>query len=105
MKKFRISNYMILFITVLGLLIVISLAATVKLNDKHEARLIYAVETKVEYLAKRCYLEGNCNGSITLQTLYDLGYSNKIIHPITKEEIDSSKVITFVDGEYDFKLN
>ena len=96
---------MLLFITILGLLVVISLAATVKLNDKHEERLIYAVETKVEYLAKRCYLEGNCDGSITLETLYDLEYVDEVIHPITKEEIDSSKVITYVDGEYDFKLN
>ena len=70
------------------------------LNERHEEKLIYAMHTKVEYNAKRCYLEDKCNGVVTLQTLYDNEYLKEdIIDPITKEVISRDLEIKYEEDK------
>lgn len=91
----RISNFTIFSLTVCALVILIITYTTSKINNDHEQKLIYSMESKIEYYAKRCYLEGNCKKEMTLQELYDKKYLKEIVDPVTKEVIDSNLVLTY----------
>jgi hypothetical protein len=59
------------------------------INDRHEEKQLYAMHSKVEYYAKKCYLDDICKDKITLERLYENGYlSEEVVNPITKEVID-----------------
>ncbi len=94
----KISRFMILFTTICILIIVVISATTMRLTEEHESKLIYAMESKVAYYAKRCYLEGKCKGEITLETLYENNYLTEVSNPVTKEIIDHNLKINF-DGK------
>lgn len=96
MKK--ISNFNILFITICILTAIITATTTIRINEAHEEKLIYAMKSKVEYYAKRCYLENKCSSEITLSMLYEKGYLEEIYHPVTKEQIDPNTLIRY-DGK------
>ncbi|MDE6292071.1 MAG: hypothetical protein K2L98_00155 [Bacilli bacterium] len=91
----RISNFTIFFITVLILIGIVSTGTAMHINAAHEEKLIYAMKSKVEYYAKRCFLENRCANEVTIETLYDNGYLEKLYHPVTKEAIDSSIKIRY----------
>lgn len=91
----KISNFAILFTTICILVIIIITKTTIQINNTHEKRLMDAMHTKVEYYAKRCYLENNCEGAITLKDLYQKGYLKEVVHPVTKEIIDESTSISY----------
>lgn len=91
----KISNFTIFFVTTCLLIIVIITATTISITDSHDERLMHAMESKVEYYAKRCYLENNCSGVIMLKDLYDKEYLSEIINPVTKEIIDYNTTIEY----------
>jgi len=95
----RISNFTIFIVTIILLAVIVVTKTSFVLNEHHEEKALYAMHSKVEYYAKRCYLEGKCSGSITLQTLYDLGYLKEVINPINKEVINSNLVIDYIDDK------
>ncbi len=70
-----------------------------RITDEHERKLIYAMESKVEYYAKRCYLEGICKDEITLEVLYQNEYLDEVSHPVTKEIIDHNLKIKYIDDK------
>ena len=93
----KISNFTIISITLVVLIAIITITTTLELNKRHETRLIHSMQTKVEYYAKRCYLEKKCEGMITLKDLYERDYLTEVIHPVTKEIVDENITISFVD--------
>ena len=95
----KISRFTIFIVTVAILLIYVTTVTTVELNRRHEEKLIYSMETKIEYYAKRCYLENNCKGMITLKDLYERKYLTEVVHPVTKEIIDETTTISYVDNK------
>ena len=100
MEKKRISNTFIIVITFLIITTFIITKTIILINENHENKQIYAMKSKVEYYAKRCYLEEKCSGEITLQTLYDNKYiTSEVVNPITKEVIDSNLSIKYEDGK------
>ena len=100
MEKKKVSNSLILLITIVIILVVIITKTIIVINDRHEERQIYAMKTKVEYYAKRCYLEEKCKDTITLQTLYDNKYiEEEVVDPITKEVISHDLEIKYVDNK------
>lgn len=94
----KISNFTIFFITLCIIVGVIIFKTTIRINATHEEKLIYAMQSKVEYYAKRCYLENKCNNEITLDMLYDNNYLKEVYHPVTKELINPKTKIKY-DGE------
>ena len=70
----RISNYTIFFVTIIIIVIIIITKTTISLNNDHEERLMYALNSKIEYAFKRCRLENRCSNDITLGMLYENGY-------------------------------
>ena len=95
----RISNYTIFFVTIIIIVIIIITKTTISLNNDHEERLMYALDSKIEYAFKRCRLENRCSNDITLGMLYENGYLTELVNPITKEVLDENKKINYVNGE------
>jgi hypothetical protein len=95
--KQRVSNFTIIFFVVLALIIVIGIFTVIKIQKIHDDKLIHAMESKVEYKAERCYLEGICKDTITLNVLYENNYLTEVINPVTKEVIDSNLKIEYID--------
>lgn len=84
----KLSNYTIFICTIIILVVLIITTTTIKLSDDHEKKQIYAMQSKVEYYAKRCYLENKCSGEITLDKLYELSYiSEEVVNPVSREII------------------
>lgn len=94
----KISNFFIFISTVCILTIIIITDTTIKINDHHEEKLIYAMESKIQISAKRCYLENKCSGAVTLEYLYKNEYLDEIINPVTKEIINHETVIELKDN-------
>lgn len=99
----KVSRFTIIIIVISLLVALVITATTIELNQRHEERLIYAMETKIEYYAKRCYLENNCKDEITLQDLYDRDYLDEVIHPVTKEILDPTIKIEYIDDKVNIK--
>ena len=95
----KIRNFTIISYTICSLVILVVIASIIKISDNHTEKLIYATHSKVEYYAKRCYLENKCEGEITLKHLYDLGYLDVVVHPKTKEIIDENTKINYNNGQ------
>ena len=95
----KISKFGIFITTLLLLIIVLTTVSIIRLNEEHEEKLIYSMETKIQYYAKRCYLENNCKDTITLKDLYDRKYLTQVVHPVTKEIVDETTTIVFVNNE------
>lgn len=91
----KISNFTLIFVTISILVVVVITTSTIRINREHEEKLMYAMESKVEYYARKCYLENNCRDTITLKTLYDLGYLKEVVNPVTKEVVDYNTTITY----------
>ena len=96
----KISSFT-LFMVVLTLLIgTVATITVIELNDRHEEKLVYSMETKIAYYAKRCYLENNCKDTITLKDLYDRKYIKEVVvHPVSKEILDETTTIEYKNKE------
>lgn len=96
----KINNLTIISVTLLIIFGIVLIASIAKISDYHNEKLIYAMESKVEYAAKRCYLENNCSGEITLNNLYERKYlSEEVVNPITKEILNKDMKINFVNNK------
>lgn len=97
--KNKISNFSLFSVAIIisGLIVIVS--SVLKISEKHNERLLYAMHSKVEYKAKRCYLENNCAGEITLKNLYERNYLTEVVNPVTKEILDGSLTINYIDNK------
>ena len=92
----KISNFLIFSITLIIILVIVITNTIITMDRRHNERSIYAMESKVEYYAKRCYLESVCTGSITLNDLYT---NDEVINPVTKEVVDKNLVINYINSQ------
>ena len=90
---------MIIFTNVILLIGIIATTTFLHITASHEEKLIYAMKSKVEYYAKRCYLENRCEDEVTIGILYENGYLKKLYHPVTKEAIDSNIKIRYIEDK------
>lgn len=96
----KITNFNIICASLLIMVLIIIVASIAKISDKHNEKLLYSMETKIEYYAKRCYLESNCVDEITLNDLYDKNYLTEVVvNPVTKEILDENIKINYIDNE------
>ena len=90
-------------ISIIILLITLCILTIYKLNKKHEETLYHVLYSDIEYRAKRCFLEGNCEEKITLNELYEKKYLSVQYDPISKEEIDKKLEIIIKDDKVEIK--
>lgn len=95
----KISNFSIFLTTITLLIVFVTTVTTIELNQRHEDKLIYSMESKIKYYAKRCYLENNCKDIVTLKDLYDRKYLTQVVHPVTKEIVDETTTISYANNE------
>ncbi len=100
MKTKRISNFSLISIAIVASMFIVIITTIIKIRDNQNDKLLYAMESKIKYYAKRCYLENNCEGEISLKELYDKKYINEeIVNPVTKEILDGNIKISYFNNE------
>ena len=97
--KHKVSNFTIIFIVLLVIITIVGIFTIIKIQKNHEEKLKYAMKSKVEYKAERCYLENICKDTITLNVLYENGYLTEVVDPVTKEVIDPNLNINYIDNK------
>ena len=80
------------------LIVLVVIAAFKNLNNHHEKEY-RVVNSKILESAKDCYLKDDCAGEIALKDLYDKGYLEVQVDPVTKENMDENLCIKFEDKE------
>lgn len=92
------KNKIKFFIPVIVIIVLIA-ATAYKIIKNREEKLYDSLYGKIEYYSEKCYLNGDCKDTITLQDLYDLDYLEVQYDPITKEILDSKMVIEYRDDK------
>ncbi|HOP65498.1 MAG TPA: hypothetical protein PLX66_00515 [Bacilli bacterium] len=93
------TNKFIVYITILALILIIGIPTYLKVNKNYQERAILTIENKIKIKAVQCWNENKCpNNIIYLNDLYDLNYLDKVINPLTKEEINKE---AYVEKEED----
>ena len=92
----KIINYWYLLTIILVILVVI--AGFKNLNNHHEKEYL-VVNNKILESARQCYLKEECSGEITLKELYDKGYLETQIDPLTKENMDENICLKYEDNK------
>lgn len=98
MEKNKIKVYIPLIILII--LLVITMYKIVK---NREEKLYKSFYGKIEYAAKKCYLEENCKETITLKELYKLKYLEVQYDPVSKEILDENIEIEIKDTKITLK--
>ena len=89
-NKLKIVFVLLAIIFILGL-------TFYKIVKNREEKLYDVLYGEIEYQAKKCFLNGDCKDSTTLEELYKLNYLNTKYDPITKEILDSKIIIEYKD--------
>lgn len=84
---------------ILGLLLVLLIIAAIKALNNHHEKEYLVINNRILESAKKCYLSKDCEGEITLKDLYDKDYLDTQFDPVSKEEMDEKKCITFKNDE------
>ena len=96
-------NKLIITITIIIIYGLIGGFTKYKEVNEHNDKLITVKEKEIIEKAKTCINEKKClTEKITLKTLYDLGYLEKQVNPITKEYYNEESYITLKNKEYVF---
>ena len=90
-KKSKISSYTLISLTIIGIIAFVGINSYLRIKKEHEEKVQYVLDSKIEYYAKRCYLEGKCRDVMTLKDIYNQGYiKTELVNENTNEIVDSS---------------
>lgn len=99
MKSKRISNFTLISMAIITAILIVIIATIIKIRVNQNEKLLYAMESKIGYYAKRCYLENNCQDEIILKDLYEKKYLTEIVNPVTKEILDENIKIKYFNNQ------
>ena len=94
-NNITIIIYLMLILTIIVFIIY-------KIIKTHEDRLYTVLYSEIEYKAKRCYLDKECDNTFTLSDLYEKKYLNIMYDPISKEELNRDLVIRINNNKVEF---
>ena len=60
------------------------------------------INNEIKESAKKCFLEKNCEGEITLGDLASKGYVGVLVDPVTKEEVSKDECLKYENNEVVF---
>ena len=93
----------IVFLTVIGLIIIILIPTTYLIVKNHNNKLRDVTYKRITEAAKKCHLKEECKeDKITLKELYDKKYLEKERNPITKEYYNEESYVKVDGKEYKF---
>ena len=93
-----------LSIILLALLLLLIIVITIiKVVKNHNTKLLEVTDKYIVEQAKNCVNEKKClEDKITLQTLYDLGYLEKMANPVTKKYYSNESYVLKEENNYTF---
>lgn len=92
--------------TIVIIVLMIGIPTFFNIKKDHEEKLIKASENKIADAAKQCFLDEKCKGESTnLQSLYNMGYLDVQVNPITKKYYNESSIIKYTNKKIDLDLN
>lgn len=92
--------------TIVIIILMIGIPTFINIKKDHENKLINVTQSKIKEQAKKCFLDEKCTGEqTTLQNLYDLGYLDIQVNPITKKYYDESSIIKYENKKIILDLN
>lgn len=89
---------LIIIIGLIGLFII----GAIKVYQNHVDRLYLVLNNEIKESAKKCFLEKNCEGEITLGDLTSKGYVGVLVDPVTKEEVSKNKCLKYENNDVVF---
>ena len=94
------KKYIIFAFIALGLLI-IAIPTTYKIIKNYNNKSYLVVEKKITEAARKCFNEEKCSGDkTTLKQLYDNGYLETVINPVTNKIYDDNLEIKKSEDGY-----
>ena len=98
-KTFIMLTLFIIVVSVLGL-------TTYKVVSDHNEKLLLVKSEYIIEKAKNCLNEKKCTGTkVTLKNLYDLGYLEVQVNPVTKKYYSEDAYVLKEDTNYTFYTN
>lgn len=99
MEVIIVSKSFILTLATMGILIlIIAIPSVIKVNKRHNDRLMHVTIAKITQSAEDCYYDKICPANkITLKELYDNNYLEEIANPITKEYYNEKSYVIIHD--------
>lgn len=92
--------------TIVIIILMIGIPTFINIKKDHENKLISVTQSKIKEQAKKCFLDEKCTGEqTTLQNLYDFGYLDIQVNPITKKYYDESSIIKYENKKIILDLN
>lgn len=93
-----------LSIILLTLILLLTIVITIiKVVKNHNEKLLEVTDKYIVEQAKKCVNEKKClEDKITLQTLYDLEYLEKIANPVTKKYYNNESYVLKEENNYTF---
>ena len=92
--------------TIIIIVIMIGISTFINIRKDHENKLIRVSQGRIKQAAKKCFLDAKCTGNeTTLQSLYDFGYLDVQVNPISKKYYNSSSKIRYEDKKIILELN
>ena len=97
------TNKVTIIGTIVIIFLIIFLPTTYKVIKTHHDNLYRVVEEKIIENAKKCYYEDKClEDKITLDTLYQNGYLDACVDPVTKEYYNKESYVLVKDNDFTF---
>ena len=99
------NNRIIISGTIIIIALMIGIPTFINVKKDHEEKLIKVTENRIKE-AKKCFLENKCEGnSTTLQSLYNVGYLDEQVNPVTKKYYSSTSVIKYENKKIILELD
>lgn len=89
-------------IVVISLIVIFFIIGAYNVYKEHINKLYLVLDNEIKESGKKCYLEKQCEGEITLDTLIQKGYIDVVVDPIGKEEISKDKCLKYENDEIIF---
>ncbi len=94
------TNRLVVFITIIAVILIIGIPTYNKVSDRYESRVDLTIKNKIKVKAIQCWNENRClNDIVYLSDLYEIGYLDEVIDPITKKAISASSYVTKENGD------
>lgn len=92
--------------TIIIIVLMIGIPTFINIKKDHEKKLMTVSKNRITDAAKNCFLDNKCTGDvITLQDLYNLGYIDEQVNPVTKKYYNSNSKIKYENKKIVLDLN
>jgi len=84
------------------IIIILFILGAYKNVINHQKKEYLVINNRILESAKKCYLNNDCDGKITLKVLYEKKYLEIQVDPNTKENMKEDICIEYLDNETKF---